>query len=384
MKASVERPIYTAKIVHESGTTATTYHLKDITTDLLVSHPENELAEKVDISLVNIKVGNDFLRNLISVKDKMYVYANTGSGEKEVFRGFVWERTMSEDADSNDIRLLCYDRLIYLHKSKDTFFAKSGKLTKGLIESIASKWGFKISYKYVSITHGKLSFHNDSVADIIISILDEAKKQKGAGYVIYMDGDTIVIDYEGNNKTVYKLTSTDNTISTRFSESMEDMVTKVLIVKAETISTEKTDNSNRAIIELAQSYMAQDSNLSYADAIARAKESLNSGGSGGETGRYLTVDSVSKNTDKYGTLQQILVLGKDENLSDAKTEANQTLKDNATPKKELEVESVDIPWVKKGDQIYISAGSLNGYYVIKSIEHDALKYSMNIEVSVYG
>ena len=345
MKASVERPIYTAKLVHESGTTATTYHLKDITTDLLVSHLKNELAEKVDISLVNIKVGNDFLRNLIAVKDKVYVYADVGSGENEVFRGIVWERTMSEDADSNDIKLLCYDHLIYLQKSKDTFFAKSGKLSKNLIESIASKWGIKISYKYDSITHGKLSFHNDSVADIIIFILDEVKKQKGAGYVIYMDGDTVVIDFEGNNSTVYKLTNNDNTISTNFKESMEDMVTKVLIVKSETVKNGKSEE---------------------------------------ETGQYLTVTSVSKNTDTYGTLQQIIVLGKDENLTDAKTEANQTLSDYATPKKEIEVESVDIPSVKKGDQIYISAGTLNGYYVVKSIEHDALNYTMHIEVVAYG
>ena len=86
MKASVERPVYTAKLVHESDTTATTYHLKDITTDLLVSHPENALAEKVDMSLENIKVGNDFLRNLITVKDK--VYARQGCIRKKNSRVF--------------------------------------------------------------------------------------------------------------------------------------------------------------------------------------------------------------------------------------------------------------------------------------------------------
>lgn len=344
MKASVERPIYTARIVHESGSTATTYQLKDITTDLIVGHQKNDLAEKVDLSIVDIKVGNSMLKNLIAVKDRVYVNANTGSGESEVFRGIVWERNLSEDADSNEIKLVCYDRLIYLQKSKDNFFAKSGKQTKNLIETLGSNWGFKISYKYHSITHGKLTFHNESIADIMVSILNEVKKQTGIGYVIRMDGDTVVIESEGSNKTVYKLTSKDNTVSTSFKESMDDMVTKVLIVKAETT---KNGNSEE------------------------------------DTGKYLTVTSVSKNTDKYGTLQQIITIGKDDSVSDAKTEANQTLKDNATPKKEIEVHSTDIPWVKKGDQIYISAGSLNNYYIVDGIEHDALKSLMYLEVKLY-
>ena len=344
MKASIEHPVYSAKIIHNNGATNTTYKLKDITTDLVVSHQKDDLAEKVDISVVNIKVGSQMLSNLISVKDRVYVNANTGSGENSVFSGIVWERTLSEDSDNNEIKYTCYDNLIYLHKSKDNFFAKAGKQTDDLIKSLASKWGFKVSYKYVSISHAKLTFHNQSIADIIVEILDKVKKQTGVGYVIRMDGNTIVIASVGSNKTVYKLAKKENAVSTYFKESMEDMVTKVLIVKAETT---KNGNSEK------------------------------------ETGRYLTVASVDRNTSQYGTLQQILTLDKDENLADSKEEANQTLKDHSTPKITNEVSSVDIPWVNKGDQIYISAGNFNNYYIVESIEHDALKGLMYLEVSKY-
>lgn len=337
MKASTEHPVYSARIVKSNGTT---YRLKDITTDLIVSHPKDELAEKAVATLVDVKVGKEQLRNLIAVQDKVYINANTGSGESEVFRGLVWERDFSYDADTDEINIVCYDRLIYMHKSKDNFFAKSGKTTKALVETLAKKWGFKISFKYKSITHGKLTFHNESVADILISILDEVKKKKGVGYAIRMSGDTIVIETEGSNKTVYKLAEKKNAISTSFKETMDGMVTKVLIVKAETVNDE-------------------------------------------ETGNYLTVTSVSKNTSKYGTLQQIITISKDENLSEAKEEANQTLADNATPKKEHEIKAVDVPWVKKGDQIYITAGSLNGYYIVDGVEHDTLNYIMYLEVSKY-
>lgn len=385
MKASITNPVYSARLVKANGMT---YKFKDITTDLLVSQPEKELAEKVNLTLANIKVGSSKLIDLISVKDNVYVNANTGSGEKEVFRGIVWSREVSEDADADEIELTCYDRLIYWQKSKDNFFAKAGKSTKSVISSIASKWGFSISYKYLSITHAKLTYHDESISDIIIDILNKVKKQTGVDYVIYMDGNKIVIDKVGSNKTVYKLSQKENAVSAYYKQTMEDMVTKVLIVKAETTAVttkESGGSSEAAIIELAKSYMAEDPDLTYADAIAKAKESLSGSSSSGgeETGRYLTVASVSRNTAQYGTLQEIITISKDEKLSEAKEEANQTVKDHGKPKVEEEVKAIDIPWVKKGHQIYISAGKLNGYYIVKGIEHDAAEGIMYMEVYAY-
>lgn len=341
MKASITNPVYSARLVKDNGTT---YRLKDITTNLIVAHPKDELAEKVSLTLVNIKVGSSKLIDLISVKDRLYVNANTGSGDKEVFSGIVWAREVSEDSDANEIQLTGYDRLIYWHKSKDNFFAKAGKKTNTVISSIASKWGLKISYKYLSITHAKLTYHDESIADIVIDILNKVKKQTGVDYIIHMDGGTIIIEPVGSNKTVYKLSDKENALSSYYKQTMEGMVTKVLIVKAETT---KNGNSEE------------------------------------ETGNYLTVASVSKNTGTYGTLQEIITISKDEKVSEAKEEANQTLKDNATPKVEEEVKAVDIPWVKKGHQIYISAGKFNGYYIVDGIEHDSTDGVMYMEVSKY-
>ena len=344
MAASMIHPVYTAKLVKENSSQTTTYHLKDITQDLVVSHPEDELAEKVTLNLMNIKAGSSWLSSIIALQDKLYVYADTGSGASEVFRGIVWDRGLPEELDSDEIKLVCYDKLIYLHKSKDNLFAKKGKQTKTIITSLANKWGLKISYKYASISHAKLVYQNQSIADIMVSILDEVKKKTGKGYVIYLDKDTIVIDYEGNNSTVYKISKGENAIRCNFVETMDGVVTKVQIVKAETVSKDSSEE---------------------------------------KTGKYLTVTSVSKNTDKYGTLQEIIVKEKDDKLSEVKEEANQILEDKATPKSESDVESIDIPWVKKGDQIYIDTKTLNGYYIVKSIEHDALDNVMYLEVEKY-
>lgn len=330
-KPSMTHPIYTAKIIKNDGTK---YLLKGVTTDLSLSHPKDELAEKVSISLVNVKVGTKDLHTLIALKDKIYVYANTGDGAKEVFRGFVWDREFYVDNDTEKISLICYDRLIYLHNSRDNLFVKKGKQTKDIVTSLAKQWGFKISYKYESVSHSKLVFQNESIADILTSILNKVKKQTGKKYAIRLEKDVIVIETVGTNSTVYKVEKKNNALATNYRQTMDNMVTKVKIVK--------TDSSNEE--------------------------------------NYVTVTSVTKNTAEYGTLQEILVKGKDDKLADVKKEAQKTVDDSGKPTTEIELKAIDNPWIKKGHKVYVSAGTLSNYYIVKGIEHDALDATMYLEV----
>lgn len=334
MAASMTHPVYTANLIKANGTK---YKLSGITTDLVVSHPKDELSEKVVISLVNVKVGTSELRHLIALKDQLYVYANTGSGAKKVFHGFVWERNFNNDADSDDITLGCYDKSIYLHKSKDNLFVKKGKKTKDVITSLAKKWGFKISFKYKSITHGKLVYHAQTIADIMVDILNKVKKSTGTDYVIRFENNVLVIESVGSNSTIYEIRSKNNSISSKYHQTMEGMITKVQIVKAESVNKK-------------------------------------------ETGKYLTVTSVKKNTATYGTMQDIVVKEKDEKLSEAKKEANEILKEHGNPTTEVEVTAIDNPWVKKGHKVYIASGHLKNYYIVTGIEHDAANHTMDLEV----
>jgi hypothetical protein len=231
-KASMTNPLYKMNLVKANGTK---YQFKDITTDLVVSNPSNELAEKVTVSLVDVKVGSKRLHSLIALKDKVYVYANTGDGYKEVFRGFVWEREFAIENSEKEVKLICYYRLIYLHNCKDNLFVKKGKKTKDVITSLAKKWGFKISYKYKSISHSKLVYHNMSVADILIDILEKTSKKTGVKYAVRMDKNVIVIDSVGINTKIYNIKKKENAIGTNYRQTMEGMVTKVLIVKPEKV-----------------------------------------------------------------------------------------------------------------------------------------------------
>lgn len=339
MAASKQCPVYTAILKKSDGTK---YRLKGITTDMVVSQGKDDIAEKVSLTIANIKVGTKMLHSIINLRDKITVYANTGSGAKEVFRGFVWERQFDVTTDVKQIKLICYDKLIYLQNSKDNLFVSKGSRTKDVITQIAKKWGIKISYNYSSISHKKLVYRSEYISDIMISLLNKVKNQTGNGYVVRCEKDVMVIEPTGSNKTVYKVESKDNAISSSYNETMEGMITKVKIVKAETIKTKKDSEK--------------------------------------ETGKYITVATVKGNTKEYGTLQDIIEKGSDEKMENVKKEANQIIKKDGSPKKEVTVECVDIPWVKKGYKIYINTGILKNNYIVKGIEHDATAHVMILEV----
>lgn len=332
-------PIYSVIVKKANGIT---YHLKEIMTDLVTSHGKDDLAERALITLANIKTGNGYIKNLISLRDTVYIYADVGNGNQEVMRGLVWERSLTEDSTDDSFKLTCYDNLIYFHNSKDNFFSKKGKRTEDVIKSIAAKWGVSVSYNYTSITHGKLSFHNESIADIIVSVLNEAKKQTGADYVIRSEKGTLFIGYAGGTSQAYKIEKKNNAISAEYTETMDGMITKVLIVKAESVSKNGSDE---------------------------------------ESGKYLTVTSVKKNTDSYGTLQTIIVKGKDEELADVQKEANETLNEKSTPTIECDITAVNNPFIKKGQQVYVNTSNIKGYCIVNSIEHDAFKNIMSLGVT---
>lgn len=339
MAASMAKPEYKMNLYTSDGTK---YMFKDITTDLVVSNEKENIAEKVSITLANVKVGKKKLSSIIKLRQKVYVYANTGGGYKEVFRGFVWERKFDTSNDTREITLLCYDRLIYLQNSKDNLYRPKGSATKNVITDLAKKWGIKIRYNYKSITHEKLVYRDEYISDIFISILNKAKKKTGVGYVIRCEKGVMVIETKGSNKTIYKIEKGDNALYESYLETMDDMITRVRIVKEE---TKKNGDSEE------------------------------------ETGNYLAVTHVDGDTKKYGTLQSIIVISKDEKLETVKKEAKNTIKSNGHPKREVSVEAVDNPWIKKGHKVRINTGFLNNYYIVNGIEHDATNHVMIMEVS---
>lgn len=327
---TVQCPEYKVAIVDKNGTR---YDVTPILIDLQLSENTGELAQKATVTIANILVGDKYMTSIVQVRNRVFVYADDGNKSEEVFRGFVWERPYKSEL-GKQLVLTCYDNLIYFQKSDDYQYFSAGLSTESICKTLCSKWGVTLNYKTDSITHPKLPLRG-KLSDIFLTdLLEEVKKKKGTKSVMRSIQDAVHINKFGSNETVYQFTRREggNTISTESNTSMDNMITKVIILG-------KEDKNDRAAVDA----------------------------------------TVEGNTKDYGTLQKILTSSTGTSLADAKAEAQQLLKENGKPSRYYSLVAVDIPWVRKGDKINVKAGDMLGDFYVLSVTHDAMKKTMEME-----
>lgn len=329
MKASKVYPIYT---VTAFGADGTEYELPNATTDLYIEESKGELAKKVNLSLRNAAAGSKPLKDVLSLRMQIKVTANDGEAKKEVFSGFLWTITFN-DAIEKEIKCVAYDHLIYLQNSKDCIYFSAGKSTHSICATICERWGVKLNFTYESISHSKTPLNNQYISDMLIEILDEAKKRHGKKYAIRSEDGVMKIMTVGTNTTVYSFERQKGIISGTSEISMDGLVTKVAIAGT-------ADDNDRRSIEA----------------------------------------TVNGKTAEYGTLQDIITKDTDTTITEAKKEAGEILAEKGTPKPLYTRILPDVPWVHKGDRIKISDSDLKADCIVLSVTHDCKNKTMEVEV----
>lgn len=312
-----ENPKYTVYVV--SGSTK--YNVTNAVIGSDRSEPKGQIAQRVTLQLANVKVGDKWLSSLLKARDRVFIYANDGTKEEEVFRGFLWTRVRNDSISERDIQYTCYDNLIYFQESEDSLYFSSGKSTNSIMSSICSKWGIKLQYSYESITHDKLPLRGYLSSIFIDDILEPVRKRKKTKYVILSENDTMIVRPVGANETIYHFIAGKNVTRTASGWTMEGVITKVIIV-----------------------------------------------GKAGDDDRVPIEATVAGKTSEYGTLQKIQSRSENTSLADAKVEAKNTIDENGEPKWEYQITAPDIPWIRKGDKVYVSAGELAGYKIVAEID----------------
>lgn len=313
MAASIAAPEYTVYLVSGSNK----YNLTPAVISIELYESEKQISQSATIQLANILVDGKWLAGIINARDRVYIYANDGTTKDEVFRGFAWSRPYHSSLDDRDLQLKCYDHLIYLQESEASEYFSAGKTTKDIFSKICGNWGVKLSYSYSSITHAKLPLRG-TLADILTSdVLDIVKDRVGKDYVIISDKDTMHVKPVGQNTTIYRIEAGRNAISTSTEWTMDGMITKVVIVG-------KADDNDRRPVEA----------------------------------------TVSGNTSKYGTLQKTIDRDENTTVAAAKKEAQNILNKDGKPKWEYEVRAPVIPWIRKGDKVYVNAGDISKKHLI--------------------
>lgn len=308
------------------------YNIKEFVEDLGWEENDGELATRISFTAKNEKTSAGLISSLAKPGCLVGVFATDGSIDEEVARGYVtnWKPLLSGSKDKVDIT--CYDELYNLEESQDLIYYSSGIGTKSAITQIFDNWQIPTEkYDGPDVTHGKLAYKTESLADVLLDILDDAKKKGGGDAFIRAAKGKVSVLQWGSNKTVYHFEA-DNTKQVSHKMSTAGMITRVKVIGQE-------DDDGRS-----------------------------------------SVEAVVNGQTKFGIRQKIYVRGKDDSVSDAQSAAQDIINDKGQVDEEITVQSPDIPFVRKGDLVHITAGTLNDYYFVKGIRHNADSMSMTMDL----
>lgn len=308
------------------------YNIKEFVEDLGWEENDGELATRISFTAKNEKTSAGLISSLAKPGCLVGVFATDGSIDEEVARGYVtdWKPLLSGSKDKVDIT--CYDELYNLEESQDLIYYSSGIGTKSAITQIFDNWQIPTEkYDGPDATHGKLAYKTESLADVLLDILDDAKKKGGGDAFIRAAKGKVSVLQWGSNKTVYHF-EVDNTKQVSHKMSTAGMITRVKVIGQE-------DDDGRS-----------------------------------------SVEAVVNGQTKFGIRQKIYVRGKDDSVSDAQSAAQDIINDKGQVDEEITVQSPDVPFVRKGDLVHITAGTLNDYYFVKGIRHNADSMSMTMDL----
>lgn len=278
---------------------------------------EGQIAQRVNIQLRNEVLDGVHLSTILKPVNRVFIYADDGEKNDEVFRGFLWDRNYKSSLTDQRLKVTSYDNLIYLQESEDTFFFSAGKSTEEIMSAICKQWNIKLDYSYHNIVNGKIATSGRLYDMMTTDILDVTKRQVGDHYSIISKKDVMYVRLAGDNSETFKFIAGENIGSTSTSWTMEGVITQYILV-----------------------------------------------GKAGDDGRE-PIDLVeSRNAAKYGTLQKIKRRDEDMDIWSAHGEIRLALMDYADPKWEYEIDAPDIPWIRKGDGVYIDAGDIVGSRLI--------------------
>ncbi len=323
---------YWAVIIDESGNQ---YNIKEYIHSLGWEENENEISVRISFTARNNETSKGKLSSLIKPGCIIGIFATDGLGrEEEVARGFITDWNPMLQSSGDDIKCTSYDVLYNLQKSQDNRFYASGTGTQSIITELFKDFDIKANdYKGPNVSHGKLKYSSSYVSDIIRDVLDDAKK-KGAGtYILRATKGIVDIVERGSNSDVYVF-NLSNTKSISSTMTTAELVTRVRVIG-------QTDKEGKSSVEA-------------------------------------TVNGQTK----YGIRQRIYTRGSDESLDAAKKAAQEIIDEKGIIEQSITITSPDVPFIRKGDLIYVVGGIADSYYFVKGIRHDCENYSMTMEIEI--
>jgi hypothetical protein len=306
--------------------------LSDLAQELSWEEQQDELAVRLEATITNTKYGGKWLHTLLPLGAWVFVYSHQSTGTDEVFRGRILVHETDEDPTRKFV-ITAYDPLIHLSKSQDDRYYPSGTRGAVILRDIFQAWGIPIgAIDGPNVSVGKQVFRGDAISDMINTVLTQAKNRGDGKWIVRYEKGKVYVIRPGQNSTVWHFNADANVISTQDQQSIEDLVTQVRIMGKED-----------------------------------------------KKGREPVVATVNGRTE-FGVFRQIINRSDYDKPAAAKAAAEQILSEQGQPAKTRQFVAPDVPTLRRGDKVHVVAGTLNGYYLVSWVQHDATSRTMTVGV----
>lgn len=280
-----------------------------------------ELAARAVITLAALDIAQIDLAKAARLNTDIAITA----GGASVFEGVIWDCTLTS---GRELRISCYDRLIYLTGSRDSSYFSAGNTTHSVVSHICAKWDMPLEYTYASCTHASLSYRALSVAEQLKRTLDAAAAVTGEGYMLRMEGDRLHVGRRGEGGVKCEIARA-SAVSYTHRRTLSDIVTRVVVVTGDGEGPVKTS---------------------------------------------ATLDGDTS----LGIIQQV-VDGAGMSLKDARAQAEQLLRERGAPEETITLKCLDMPALRRGDRVRVELGSISGEFdVLSAIHTDARVMSLEL------
>ena len=229
-----------------------------------------QAARKLELSLLWSDTDPDFPREVISGIDNgemLFLYDDDG---EELFRGYLF--SLGKTLGATERSFTAYDGLIYLLKSSIAHNFQN-TTAQGVTRQVAAELGIPLG-TMADDAGVSLSFAHIAkpAYQAIMGAWTHVKKASGKMYLPVMRAGKLGVVVMGETVADRILTPSTDLVAGEVTSSIEDAVTKVLVVdkKGKTLATAE-DAENRKLYGLLQAAVSKEDGL---DADAQAKEKL--------------------------------------------------------------------------------------------------------------
>ncbi len=305
--------------------------ITDYVNSLAWSESKGELSMKSQFTARNDKTESGYLSEIIKPGSLFLIIVTTGKETKEVARGRVEVWNPVTENETVELTCTCYDDLYPFQKSQDNYIVKNNTRAYKALSKFFQIWkiprGF---YDGPSIKLKKMVFQQKYLGDIITQILNQAYELGDEKYFMRAaDGVIDILPYF-DNIDIYFFNN-DNATKIDEKQSTENLVTRVKIM----------DKANKKM--------------------------------------KANVDGLTE----FGIRQIISPMQEGQSLKTAKKLAERVIAERGVIERSIKLSSNDLPFLRKGDVVYVDIGTSVGYFDVTGVTHQADSYTMtmNLEYS---